>query len=131
MDDQKVRKSLEQLSNGISRRRFLDVGVKGIFGALAAIATGQFGLRSAFATHYYCCDEGTSECGGCPSVTQTSQKCPSGLSICTTSSGCAYCKWSTGEWNCGIGPIYRCVDCWNGSSCASACTCAQQIHCCE
>jgi hypothetical protein len=127
------REKLEGFSNSVSRRKFLETGLKGIFGALAALALGDLSRQPALAAGPYCCAPQGVTCNGCPSV--YTGGCPSGFNTCTNSQCASYCWYATGSWNCRstAGTLYNCRDCIKpGASCSSTgnatngpCTCAQ------
>jgi hypothetical protein len=127
MADQNSREGLENLSNYISRRTFLEVAVKGVFASLVSLALGNLQVRPAFASHVLCCDESGNLCPGCP-IPCFGGICPSGYVKCTTASGCGYCYYASGSWTCGGGNVI-CYDCWSNSNCGSACTCPVTSYC--
>lgn len=124
--DEFSRRGLERLSTKVSRYRLLEKAAKGAFAAAAAVAVGELGIRKV-AAQVGCCSSQSRSCsqvcaGGCVSGNPASI-CPSGWHLCTGYSGCSYCTYTSGYWGCSYGgPLYYCVDCYNGS-CGSACTC--------
>ncbi len=140
--DNSIRQKLEQLSNTVSRHRFLEKAAKGILASAAALTVGGLGIQSASAMVGCCCSTESVAChaacpGGC--INQVSNaSCPSGYTLCKCSdcpgppccSGCTgYCDYSSGYWGCVCGSdLYYCVDCWKGSCSSGAtdhpCTCS-------
>lgn len=125
MDDHDglLRKSFESLSNGVSRHRFLEKAAKGIFATMAALALGNVGIQTAFATwgSCNCCSTFSSgyQCGGCPSPGGP-QQCPStsysyGSYTPCTYHNCpsnGYCYYDNGWWSCPCGSkTSYCTDC--------------------
>ena len=115
----------------ISRRDGLKHVFRGTTAALAGVTVGQLtGVKAANAIACTCSKPRGVWCSGC-----ASNGCPSGYSICTTSSPCAPCIYSSGYWvsctglgSCGFG--YRvCRDCWRNSSCSTTCGCLSTVLC--
>lgn len=123
MIDKNIRAAFETVSNGISRRGFLEKSLKGTFATLAAVAASSIAIKPVLALG--CCAGTAVGCADC----STGQ--PPGYSACTSSSGCSYCYWGSGCWICSIGVNeYTCCDYWDGSNCGTACTCWEVAHCC-
>lgn len=128
--DERTRMNLEKVSHTISRSRLLEKAAKVTFATAAALALGTLGTRTVLAAIVGCCCGGEPDskgCGsGCPAYTYSGD-CPSGLHKCTNSN-CTYCNYNNAVWTCYCGgaPVL-CVDCWNGSNCTTACTCAETL----
>ncbi len=139
------RQILEQLSNGVSRHRFLNKAAKGIFAVAATLALGEVEISKVFAaTCYNRQDHNPSGCwgvNGCCSSASASHQCPNypgycdhnrNYAICTHDMCPGYCDYyGSGWWTCpaGYGGLTSyCQDCVlidpnSGSpSCSSACT---------
>ncbi len=132
----------EAFARAISRRGFVQKGVKGAFATIAGLSIGSLiNVKSAFAvtcTCHWACGRQCSSIG----TGTYSQYCPSGCSTCVPSSGCYnctvgganLCPYSDGSWtSCtGLGTCqagYRiCRDCTCGS-CNNACTVLSSVIC--
>ncbi len=132
-----ARKGFEQLSNSVSRHRFLERGAKIVLGTMGALAAG--GLTTQIASAGSICCGGT-DCNGntvtgttCPTGTGGPGGCPGGYILCTTGAGCSYCYWNSGYWTCknNSGTVFYCSDCYYTATeyyppCTTACTCTLQ-----
>jgi hypothetical protein len=130
----------ESVARSMDRRQILKKGIKGVFAATAGMALGQFAnIKNAFAVTCTCNWAGGSGNANCPKSSGcplgSSAGCPTGYSVCTSSSGCGtICNWPGGRWvSCtGLGTHghgYKlCTDC-NNSGCADVCTCLSGIIC--
>ncbi len=135
--DKYLSETTESIARQMNRRRVLSRGIKGGFALVAGITLGQFSnLKSAFAAPYCSCDwaYGHVNCSGSGGYC-SGTSCPSGCSVCTTSSGCGtICNYPGGRWvsctgfgTCGRG--YKlCTDC-NCNACRYVCTCLSSIVC--
>ncbi len=129
----------ESMARALNRRKFFTGAIKGVIATVAGVAGGTLvNVREAFAITCTCSwannHVNCSEHGGC---TNNGWDCPSGCSLCTTSSGCGtICKYQNGLWtSCtGLGPCgtgFRiCTDC-NCNGCSYICTCLSSCACCS
>jgi hypothetical protein len=135
--DKHISNIAESMARRVNRRRVITRGIKGGFALVAGLALGQLSnLKEAFAVTCTCNWAGGSGNANCPNVGGCpAQGCPSGCSICTTSSGCGtICNYASGFWvsctglgSCGKG--YRlCRDC-NCNGCNYICTCLSATIC--
>jgi hypothetical protein len=144
--DKRTSEFTEDLARSLSRRQLLTRTTKAAVAALAAMSLGTFsGIKSAFAITCNCNwlppNIGTSCYGqGLGSCPLNSPWCPSGCSVCTSSSCCnskcgsCCCNYSGGQWiscqgfgTCGLG--YKlCTDC-KCSTCSTLCTCLSGVQC--
>jgi hypothetical protein len=130
MNDDKFRETLENFSNGVSRRTFLEKAVKGFLATATALALGQLNLQPAFAATIHCCQGnpcgGPDPCNSCASL---------GKILCKSTDCPSYCPHASGCWTCveqSTGLTYNCCDCRNSNSCSSPlpCVCPSVVHCC-
>lgn len=136
--DQETRLALEEFARRIDRRGFLKRASMTLFAAAAATALGSLANATrVYASHAACqCHPPNGVyCSGCPSTTEGG--CPSGCSVCTSSSGCslAKCPYSSGNWSscgcgiCGAGCVV-CYDC-KCPGCSNICGCVSTCLCCN
>lgn len=131
MKDEKVREVFEQVSNKVSRRKFIEQSVKAAFATFAALSLGELARQPVYATSYYCCNpasKGGVMCNTCPSFyNHFHTNCTGGFISCRISNCCPggnctgkYCYYATGYWDCvwnfQQGPAtIRCSDCFKTS----------------
>ncbi len=130
--DERSRTGLEQISNGVSRHRFLNRAARGVFATVAALALGNLGVKTAFAGCWgalNCCGCQAVPCSNCSGLSGP-QQCPTNWSLCTGSYNAptcnSYCYYPNGYWSCPgpNGAVSYCTDCRQGSgSSCTACTC--------
>jgi hypothetical protein len=124
----------------LDRRQLLSRTAKGIVATIAGIALGQIiGVGEALAA-CTCNWAGGGSNANCPHWSYPcpigGAGCPSGCSVCTTSSGCGtICNYSNGQWlscnglgSCGTG-FRMCTDC-ACPNCSYICTCLSNCICC-
>jgi hypothetical protein len=123
----------ESVARTLNRRKFLTRSTKGLFVTVAAVTLAQWtAIKDAFAITCDCNWAYGNHCNNCPGIF-----CPSGCSICTTSSGCGgVCNYDNGYWtSCsGFGTCHHgyriCTDCkCGGCGRSQVCTCLSGIIC--
>jgi hypothetical protein len=126
----------EELARLLARRTLLSRGFKGLAAGAVAFSVGSvLDPKVAFATPCPCSCGRSPACDiiGYPCPYPTG--CPSGCSVCTTSSGCSLCIYPSGYWVCctgcgsGGGGHELCYDCKCGSCSTGICTCKSACIC--
>lgn len=132
--DSRVNLLAESVARKLNRRKLFANGTKGLFATIAGVALGQVvNIQQVFADTCTCNWAYGHQCSGCP----LDAACPSGYSVCTTSSGCgSVCNYSNGQWiscsnqgQCGVG-FRVCTDC-RTNGCGYICTCLSGCICCN
>ena len=136
----RTRLALEGFARAIDRRAFLRRTLQVAFATLVASAAGSLGsVQTVLAATCTCSPPRGVYCGSMGYTCQSGgNACPSACSICTTSSGCGPCIYTSGSWySCGCGlcgmGCRKCTDCMcpSGSGCSNTCGCAGPIQCLE
>jgi hypothetical protein len=133
--DRRIGQWLEDASRRLGRRKVLTNGLKGVAAAVAAVTVGTWpGRAVAHPGHPYCHYPGHGHCSNLGKSCPLNGGCPSGCYVCTTSSGCGGCIYSSGYWatssHCGIcGEGFKlCYDC-RCTGCSRTCGCASKCLC--